>query len=332
MAAVVSFGLLTTGCEKTPDTKAVKQAVTTDPLPSWNEGATKEAILGFVRQVTTEGGPNFVQESDRIATFDNDGTLWVEQPNYTEAIFTEERIEQMAQQHPEWKTKQPFAAVLNRDAKAMAASGEKGAAQLLVVTHTGMTVEEFDKTVLDWISTAKHPKFQRAYTQCIYQPMLEVLRYLRANGFKTYIVSGGEQEFMRPWTDKTYGIPPEQVVGTQIRTEFKDGMLMRMPQVDSIDDGPGKPVNIGRLIGKRPIAAFGNSDGDQQMLEYTTAGPGPRLAVLVHHTDAEREYAYDRDSKVGRLDKAFDEAISKHWAVVDMKLDWKSMFPSRDTP
>jgi phosphoserine phosphatase len=332
MLAVVGLGLLMTGCEKAPDTQAAKQAVTTDPMPSWNEGATKEAIIGFVSQVTTEGGPNFVQESDRIATFDNDGTLWVEQPDYTEAIFTEERIRQMAQQHPEWKTKQPFASVLNHDAKAMAASGEKGAAQLLVVTHTGMTMEEFDKTVSDWIGTAKHPKFQRAYTQCIYQPMLEVLRYLRANGFKTYIVSGGEQEFMRPWTDKTYGIPPEQVVGTQIRTEFKDGTLMRMPQVESIDDGPGKPVNIGRLIGKRPIAAFGNSDGDQQMLEYATVGPGTRLAVLVHHTDAEREYAYDRDSKVGRLDKALDEAGSKHWTVVDMKSDWKSMFPSRDTP
>lgn len=332
MAAVASFGLLLTGCEKAPGTKTIKEAVTIDPLPSWNEGRTKEAIIGFVGRVTVEGGPNFVTESDRIATFDNDGTLWVEQPNYAEAIFTEERIGQMALQHPEWKTKQPFAAVLSHDAKALAASGEKGLAQLLVVTHTGMTTEEFDKTVSEWIGTAKHPKFQRPYTQCVYQPMLEVLKYLRANGFKTYIVSGGEQEFMRPWTDKAYGIPREQVVGTQIKTEFKDGALMRLPQVDSIDDGPGKPVNIGRLIGKRPIAAFGNSDGDQQMLEYVTAGPGPGLAVLVHHTDAEREYAYDRESKVGRLDKALDEATSKHWTVVDMKSDWKSMFSSRDTP
>jgi hypothetical protein len=332
LIAVVSFGLLMTGCKKASDTKAIKEAMTTDPLPSWNEGPTKKAILDFVSQVTKEGGPNFVPEGDRIATFDNDGTLWVEQPNYTEAIFTVERIKQMAPDHPEWKAKQPFAAVLNHDAKAMAASGDKGLMQLLVATHTGMTTEDFDKTVTDWMATAQHPRFKRPYTQCIYLPMVEVLKYMRANGFKTYIVSGGEQEFMRPWTVKAYGIPPEQVVGSQIKAEFvnKDGkaLLMRLPQVDSIDDGPGKPVNIGRFLGKRPVAAFGNSDGDQAMLEYTTAGPGPRLAVLVHHTDAEREYAYDRDSRVGRLDKALDEAKAKQWVVIDMKSDWRSVFPT----
>jgi phosphoserine phosphatase len=325
--AVAGVGLLMTGCEKAPDTKAVQEAVVSDPLPSWNEGPTKKAIIDFVEQVTKEGGPNFVPVGDRIATFDNDGTLWVEQPNYTEAIFAVDRIGQLAPQHPDWKTKQPFAGVLNHDQKAIAASGEKGVAQLLIATHTGMTVEDFDKTVTAWLATAKHPKFQRSYTECIYQPMVEVLKYMRANGFKTYIVSGGEQEFMRPWTDQAYGIPREQVVGTQFKTEFKDGGLMRLPQIDSIDDGPGKPVNIGRFLGKRPVAAFGNSDGDQQMLEYSAGGAGPRLEVLVHHTDAEREYAYDRESKVGRLDKALDEANTKHWVVVDMKNDWKKIFP-----
>jgi len=327
----LGIGLLMTGCEKAPDTRAIKDAVTTDPLPSWNEGPTKKSIIDFVSQVTKEGGPNFVPEGDRIATFDNDGTLWVEQPNYTEAAFTLERVEQMAPDHPDWKRKQPYEAVLKHDMKALGASGEKGLMQLVIATHTGMTTDDFDKTVSAWIATAKHPRFQRPYTECIYQPMLEVMKYLRANGFKTFIVSGGEQEFMRPWTDKTYGIPREQVVGTQIKTEFKDGGLMRLPQLDSYDDGPVKPVNIGRLIGKRPIAAFGNSDGDQQMLEYTTAGTGPRLAVLVHHTDAEREYAYDSDSKVGTLNKALDEAVAKQWTVIDMKSDWKTIFPAGGT-
>jgi phosphoglycolate phosphatase-like HAD superfamily hydrolase len=286
--------------------------------------------------VTKEGGPDFVPAGDRIATFDNDGTLWVEQPIYTELIFTNDRVEQLAAQHPEWKKTKPYAAVLNHDMKAMAANGEKGALQLLTVTHTGMTTEQFDQTVADWIAQAQHPRFKRPFTQCIYQPMVEVLNYLRANGFKTYIVSGGEQEFMRPWTEKAYGIPREQVIGTSFKTEFttKDGVpvIMRLPQLDSLDDGPGKPVNIGKFIGKRPIAAFGNSDGDQQMLEFTAAGSGARLAVLVHHTDGEREYSYDRESKIGKLDKALDEAREKHWTVIDMKSDWKSVFPTAGTP
>jgi len=322
---LMGVGLLLSGCQHAPDTKTISN-VHPDPLPSWNEGATKHAITDFVERVTKEGGPDFVPAVDRIATFDNDGTLWVEQPVYTEAIFINDRVEQLAAQHPDWKKKQPFAAVLNHDLKALAASGQKGAVELLMVTHTGMTMEDFDKTVSDWIEHAQHPRFKRPFTQCIYQPMVEVLTYLRQNGFKTYIVSGGEQEFMRPWTEKAYGIPREQVIGTQIKTELKDGALMRLGQLDSIDDGPGKPVNIGKFIGKRPIAAFGNSDGDQQMLEYTTAGSGARLAVLVHHTDAQREYSYDRESKVGTLNKALDEAQQKHWVVIDMKSDWKEVF------
>jgi phosphoserine phosphatase len=325
---VLTFSLLLAGCQNPSDIKPV----TADPLPSWNDGPAKKAIVDFVGQVTAKG-PNFVPVEDRIATFDNDGTLWVEQPIYTEVFFTEARIQQMAPEHPEWKKKQPFSALLNRDPKALAASGEKRIAELLAVTHTGMTDEQFDGIVMNWIATAKHPRFQRPFTQCIYQPMVELLRYLQANGFTNYIVSGGEQEFMRPWTDKTYGIPREHVIGTQMKTAFVNSggtaALMRLPQLDSLDDGPGKPVNIGRFIGKRPIAAFGNSDGDQQMLEYTTAGSGVRLGALVHHTDAAREYAYDRASKMGTLDKALDEAGKKHWTVIDMKSDWKTIFPGQ---
>jgi phosphoglycolate phosphatase-like HAD superfamily hydrolase len=326
MVFFMGVGLLLSGCQRSPETKPIS-VVHTDPLPSWNDGPTKRAITDFVDRVTKEGGSDFVPVADRIATFDNDGTLWVEQPVYTEAIFINDRVEQLAAQHPDWKKRQPYAAILNHDMKALAATGQKGAAELLMVTHTGMTTEDFDKTVSDWMEHAQHPRFKRPFTQCIYQPMVEVLTYLRQNGFKTYIVSGGEQEFMRPWTEKAYGIPREQVIGTQVKTELKDGALMRLGQLDSIDDGPGKPVNIGKFIGKRPIAAFGNSDGDQQMLEYTAAGSGPRLAVLVHHTDAEREYSYDRDSKIGTLDKALDEAQQKHWVVIDMKADWKEVFP-----
>ena len=303
-----------------------------DPLPSWNDGATKQAIVDFVTRVTKEGGPDFVPPGDRIATFDNDGTLWTEQPIYTEFAFVFDRVEEMAPQHPEWQTQQPYAAVLHHDMKAVAASGDRGMFEMLVATHANVTTDQFSKIVTDWLSHAQHPRFKRPYTECVYQPMLEVLAYFRASGFKTYIVSGGEQDFMRPWTEKTYGIPVEQVVGTTLKTEFemKDGspVLERLPQIDSIDDGPGKPVNIGKFIGKRPVAAFGNSDGDQQMLEWTAAGSGSRLMVLVHHTDAQREYSYDRASSVGKLDKALDEATAKHWLVIDMKSDWKTMFPA----
>jgi phosphoserine phosphatase len=304
---------------------------TADPLPSWNDGPTKHAIVDFVTRVTKEGGPDFVAPANRIATFDNDGTLWTEQPIYTEVAFVFDRVKEMAPQHPEWQTEQPYAAVLHHDMKAVAASGDRGMLEMVLATHANLTTDQFSKIVTDWISHAQQPRFKRPYTDCVFQPMLEVLAYFRANGFKTYIVSGGEQEFMRPWADKVYGVPEEQVIGTTLKTKFEmqngSPVLERLPQIDSVDDGPGKPENIGKFIGQRPIAAFGNSDGDQQMLEWIAAGPGLRLMALVHHTDAQREYAYDRSSSVGKLDKALDEATAKHWVVIDMKNDWKTIFP-----
>ncbi|HEY7099204.1 MAG TPA: HAD family hydrolase [Terriglobales bacterium] len=324
--SVVS-AILLTACVWLTSVAAAAQA---DALASWNDGATKKAIVDFVARVTKEGGPDFVPVSERIATFDNDGTLWVEQPMYVQLAFVLDRIKQLAPEHPDWKTSQPFNGVLDGDMKAVAATGEKGLMQLIAATHSGMTVSQFQKMVSDWLASARHPKFNRPYTECIYQPMVELLRYLRANGFKTYIVSGGGIEFMRPWADKAYGIPPEQVVGSSIKTKFETVQgkpdLMRLGEINFIDDKEGKPVAINQFIGRRPIAAFGNSDGDQQMLEWTAAGDGPRLMVLVHHTDAIREYAYDRQSSFGKLDKALDEAIAKHWLVVDMKGDWNRVF------
>ena len=303
----------------------------TDPLPSWNDTAPKKAIVAFVEKVTKEGGPEFVPPAERIATFDNDGTLWVEQPMYTQLAFVIARVHELAPQHPEWKTTQPFKGVLEGDMKAVAATGEKGLMELMAATHAGMSLDEFHKMVLDWLATAQHPRFKRPYTECVYQPMLELLEYLRANGFKTFIVSGGGIEFMRPWTEKVYGIPPEQVVGSSLKMKFEmtDGKpeLMRLPELNFLNDKEGKPVGIAQHIGHRPIAAFGNSDGDLQMLQYTAGGEGARLMLLVHHTDAEREYAYDRNSSMGRLDKALDEANAKGWTVVDMKTDWKTIFP-----
>jgi hypothetical protein len=302
----------------------------TDPLPSWNDTAPKKAILAFVEKVTKEGSPDFVPVEERIATFDNDGTLWVEQPMYVQLRFALDRVKQLAPQHPEWKTTQPFKGALEGDLKAVAAEGERGAVQLIMATHAGMSVDQFQHVVSDWIATATDPKFHKHYNECIYQPMVELLAYLRQNGFKTYIVSGGGVEFMRPWVTKAYGIPPEQVVGSSIKTKFQttNGRpeLIRLPEINFIDDGPGKPVGINQYIGHRPIAAFGNSDGDQQMLEWTAAGAGPHLMLLVHHTDAAREYAYDRKSPMGRLDKALDEATAKGWTVVDMKDDWRQIF------
>lgn len=308
------------------------QPVQVDPLPSWNNGPAKNAIVSFVSKVTRPGGAEFVPIPERIATFDNDGTLWSEQPIYFQFAFALDRVKELATQHPEWKTTQPFKAVLDGDMKALAASGEKGLAELLVSTHTGMTTDDFTKAVANWMSSARHPRFKRPYTELVYQPMLELLAYLRANGFKTYIVSGGTVEFMRPWTERIYGIPPEQVVGTSFVTEFQMGadgtpVLVREPKIDFIDDGPGKPVSIQKFIGRRPILAFGNSDGDQQMLEWTAAGGGGRFMGLVHHTDAQREWAYDRQSHIGKLDKALDEATAKKWVVVDMKQDWKVIYP-----
>jgi len=301
-----------------------------DPLPSWNDGATKQSITGFVARVTTQGGPDFVPTDQRIATFDNDGTLWIEQPMYVQFAFILDRVKALAPQNPAWTTTQPFKAVLDGDMKALAASGEKGLVELMAATHAGMTTDEFAKIVADWLASARDHRFKRPYTELVYQPMLELLAYLRANGFKTFIVSGGGIEFMRPWAEKTYGIPPEQVVGSSIKTRFemRDGrpVLFRLPEINFIDDKTGKPLGINQHIGRRPIAAFGNSDGDLEMLQYTTLSGGARLGVIVHHTDAEREYAYDRQSHIGKLDKALDAAADNKWTVVDMKNDWKRVF------
>ena len=306
-------------------------AFAADPLASWNDTASKKAIVAFVEKVTKSGSPNFVPPAERIATFDQDGTLWAEQPMYFQFFFALDRVKALAPQHPEWKEKEPFASLLKGDVKGALAGGERAMLEIVMATHTGNTTEEFEQIVKDWIATAKHPVTKRLYTEMVYQPMLELLAYLRANGFKTYIVSGGGIEFMRPWTEKVYGIPPEQVVGSSVKTKFelRDGkpVLVRLPEVNFIDDKEGKPVGINQYIGRRPIAAFGNSDGDLQMLQWTTAGGGARFALLVHHTDAEREWAYDRTSSIGRLDKALDEAQAKGWTVVDMKNDWKIIYP-----
>jgi phosphoglycolate phosphatase-like HAD superfamily hydrolase len=305
----------------------------TDPLPSWNDGPAKQSILDFVAKTTREGSADFVKPAERIAVFDNDGTLWAEQPAYFQLLFALDRVKAMAPQHPEWKDKQPFKAVIEGDLKALAAAGEKGILEILAVTHAGMTTGEFAKTVADWLANAQHPRFKRPYDQLVYQPMLELLAYMRSNGFKTFIVSGGGVEFMRVFAERTYGIPPEQVVGSSGIVTLHTGpdgkpVLRKEPKVEFIDDGPGKPVGINRFIGRRPVFAFGNSDGDHQMLQYTAAGSGARFMGLVHHTDAEREYAYDRQSHIGKLDKALDEATAKKWTVVDMKKDWRTIFPT----
>ena len=302
-----------------------------DPLPSWNDVASKKAIIAFVESVTKEDSPNFVPPDERIATFDNDGTLWSEQPYYFQLAFALDRIKELAPKHPEWKDKQPFKGVLEGDLKAVMAGGHKSLAEIVAASHTGMTTEEFELIVTEWINSAKHPKTGRLYQEMIYQPQLELLAYLRANGFKTFIVSGGGIEFMRPWTEQTYGIPPEQVVGSSIKTKFeiRDGkpVIVRLPEINFIDDKEGKPVGINSHIGRRPIFAAGNSDGDLQMLQWTTVSRTPSFALIVHHTDAEREWAYDRDSHVGQLDKALDEAKERGWTVVDMKADWKTIYP-----
>ena len=313
-------------------TLAMAAAHAADPLPSWNDGAAKAAIVAFVDKVTKPGSPDFVPEPERVATFDNDGTLWAEQPMYFQLFFALDRVKALAPKHPEWKSTQPFKAALEGDMKALAAAGDKGLLTLVMATHGGTTTTEFEKIVRDWIATAKHPTKHVPYTKLVYQPMLELLAYLRASGFKTYIVSGGGIEFMRPWTNEVYGVPPEQVVGSSIKTKFevRDGkpVLVRLPEINFIDDKDGKPVGINQYIGRRPIAAFGNSDGDLQMLQWTTAGDGARFALYVHHTDAEREWAYDRKSGIGRLDKGLDEAKAKGWTVVDMKKDWKVIYPN----
>jgi phosphoserine phosphatase len=306
-------------------------AFAADPLPSWNDTATRQAIVSFVDKVTTPGSPDFVPAEERIATFDNDGTLWAEQPMYFEFLFAFDRIRSLAPQHPEWATTEPFASLLKGDVKTALADGLPAVTQILLATHAGMTSEEFDRMVRDWIATAHHPTSGRLYTEMVYEPMRELLAYLRTNGFKTFIVSGGEGAFMRPWAEKTYGIPPEQVIGSRIKTRFelRDGqpVLLRVPDLEFVADGPGKALAIEATIGRRPITSFGNSDGDLEMLQWTTAGSGARFAAIVHHTDAAREWAYDRQSTLGHLDTALDAAHQKGWTVIDMKADWKVVYP-----
>jgi len=302
-----------------------------DSLPSWNDTAAKQAVVAFVKKITTKGSPDFLSPAERIAVFDNDGTLWSEQPMYFQLFFALDRVKELAPQYPEWKNTEPFASLLKGDVKAALAGGEKAILEIIMVTHANMTTSEFENIVRKWVTTAKHPKTGRLYTEMVYQPMLELLSYLRTNDFKTFIVSGGGIEFMRPWTEAVYGIPPEQVVGSSIQTKFEirgdEPVLVRQPKLNFIDDKEGKPVGINNHIGRKPIAAFGNSDGDLQMIQWTTTGEGARFGLLVHHTDGEREWAYDRKSHIGQLDKALDEAQEKGWTVVDMKQDWSVIYP-----
>ena len=297
-----------------------------EPLASWKDGATRTAVMDFVEAVSNPESADFVPRAERIAVFDNDGTLWSEKPAYFQLFFALDRIRALAPLHPEWKETQPFKAALEGDTKTLAKGGHRAIAELIMASHAGNTTEEFAEIVEDWLETARHPRLDRPYTDLVFQPMLELLDYLRANGFSTWIVSGGGIEFMRPWAEEVYGIPPEQIVGSSIKTQFeiRDGepVLVRLPEINFIDDKAGKPVGINQHIGRRPIAAFGNSDGDLQMLQWTTAGPGRRLGVIIHHTDEEREWAYDRDSHVGRLDEALKQAERNGWVVVDMESDW----------
>lgn len=302
-------------------------------LPSWSEGPSKQAVISFIEKTTTQGSADYIPVPERIAVFDNDGTLWSEQPIYVQIAFTFDRIKALAPQYPAWKTTQPFKAVLEDDLKGVLATGQKGLFELIAATHAGVDTETFRSTVEQWLKTARHPRTGRPYTEMIYQPMLELLAHLEARGYKTYIVSGGGIEFMRPWTEMVYGIPPERVIGSSIKSKFEivDGIpkIIGLPQLQFIDDGPNKPIGIQERIGRRPVMAFGNSDGDREMLLWTTAGKGPRFGMLIRHTDDVREVAYDRDSHIGRLDKALDMAPEKGWVVVDMKKEWKEIFPSK---
>jgi len=312
----------------------VPATLAAEPLASWNNSESKAAIMEFVDRVTEEGGPDFVPPSERIAVFDNDGTLWAEKPVYTQLLYAIDKVKDQASSHPEWKDEQPFKGVLENDLEAALAGGEKALLEMIMATHAGLTTDEFRAEVADWLENARHPETGRSYTGMVYQPMLEMLDYLRANGFKTFIVSGGGVELMRVFSEEVYGVPPEQVVGSSIKTEFQmregEPVLVKIPELNFIDDKAGKPVGINLHIGRRPIAAFGNSDGDLQMLQWTTTGEGPRLGVIVHHTDAEREWAYDRKSHVGKLDEALNQAPDRGWVVVDMKADWETIYPNDD--
>jgi hypothetical protein len=331
VAAVIA--LISVACGGPPVAQAPgtpPPAPAADALKSWNDGAAKKAIVDFVARVTKEGGPDFVSVPERIATFDNDGTLWAEKPLPFQLLFAFDRVKAMAAQHPEWKSKEPFASLLKGDTAGVAASGERGVLQIMAVTHAGMTTDEFTQAAQEWISTARHPQTRRLFTEMVYQPMLELLAYLRGNGFKTFIVSGGGVEFMRPWAERVYGIPPEQVVGSsgKMKLDVREGrpVLVKLPEIDLIDDKEGKPVGIQSRIGRRPIAAFGNSDGDLQMLQWATAGPGARFALFVHHDDAAREFAYDRADKLQQFNIGWDEAVSRGWTVVSMQRDWNTVF------
>lgn len=308
----------------------VQCAPSAEPLASWNDVASKRAIMEFVGNVTTEGSPSFVPASERIAVFDNDGTLWCEKPIYFQVLFALDRVKALSERHPEWKTQEPFASVLKGDRKGALAGGTESLLQLISATHTGMTADEFDKTVGEWIRDARHPESQRLYTDMVYQPMLELLDYLDGQGFKNFIVSGGGIDFIRVWSERVYGIPPHRVVGSSVKTRYKvlDGVpaIVRLPEVGFVDDKAGKPIGIQSHIGLRPILAVGNSDGDFEMLEWTTAGAGPRMGIIIHHTDEEREYAYDRESSVGRLERGLRDGKRLGWTFVDMKLDWKTVF------
>lgn len=321
------------GCNQ-PKTETPTEAVTvTDPLPTWNDGASKKAIIDFVTKVTKEGSLDFIPIADRIACFDNDGTLWSEQPMYFQLAFALDQVKTLAPLHPEWKNKQPFRALMEGDLKTALAGGEKALMEIVMVTHSGMTTEEFDKTVNDWMLTAKHPKTRQPYTKMIFQPMVELLNYLRANGFKTFIVSGGGVDFMRAWVEEAYGIPPDQVVGSSAKVKYEvrnDGtcVLIKLPELNFIDDKEGKPVGIHQYIGKRPVFTAGNSDGDYEMLQWTTTATGyPRFGMIIHHTDSVREWNYDRASQIGHLDRGLDDAAKYNWILVDMKSDWKRIYP-----
>ena len=338
LISVGAFMLLVFSCKNREQENIAAKTMeisgtTLEPLASWNDGEVKRTIISFVQKVTDTISPDFIAVNDRLATFDNDGTLWAEQPMYFQFLFAIDRIKAMAAQHPEWNSKEPYKSILAGDIKKALAGGEKAVTELIMTTHTGMTTDEFEKTVNDWIPTAKHPPFNKPYTECVYQPMLELLTYLRDHGFKTFIVSGGGIEFMRPWTHRVYGIPPEQVVGSsgKLQYELRDGkpVMVKLPAINFVDDKGGKPVGIQMNIGKRPIAAFGNSDGDFQMLEWTTSGAGPRLGLIVHHDEADREWAYDRGSPIGKLERGLDEASKRGWVLVSIKNDWKKVFPEK---
>jgi phosphoglycolate phosphatase-like HAD superfamily hydrolase len=337
-SVLAAFFVLSCASSQTPgaaEPQARVEAETfVDPLPSWNDNSTKARILDFVRAVTDPEDPAFVEPEDRVATFDNDGTLWVEQPLYAELAFALHRVNDLAKVHPEWKKQQPFKAVIEGDREALVAAGTRGIIEIVMASHTGMSTTLFDTIVAEWLRDARHPKLQKPYTQLQYQPQLELLRYLEAKGFKNFIVSGGSVEFIRMFSEEVYGIPQERVIGTSIETRYEvqggKPALLRLPKIDHVDDKDGKPVGIHQHIGRRPILAFGNSDGDQQMLEWTTVGStGARLGLLLHHDDAEREYAYDRDVSIGKLDQTLDAAGPSGWLVVSMKNDWNAVFTKK---